>query len=97
VVRRRWPVPAGRTAWAQADRHDIQTWMTWLLNRYSAAYPSNHYRALQWFFRWLCAEDDLPDPMTGLRPPAVPSKLVPVFIDQELSRLEWACAGRTFA
>jgi site-specific recombinase XerD len=90
-------LPAGRTAWAQAGRHDIQTWMTWLLHRYSAAYASNQYRALQQFFRWLAAEDDLPDPMTGLRPPPVPDKLVPVFTDQELSRLEQACAGRTFA
>jgi len=89
--------PAGRTAWAQAGHHDIQAWMSWLLDRYSAAYASNQYRALQQFFRWLAAEDELPDPMTGLRPPPVPAKLVPVFTDQELSRLEQACAGRTFA
>jgi len=35
------------------------------------------YRALQQFFRWLAAEDELPDPMARLRPPKVAGKLVP--------------------
>ena len=35
--------------------------------------------------------------MTGLQPPRVTDKLVPVFTGDELSRLERACAGRTFA
>jgi len=33
----------------------------------------------------------------GLQPPPVTGKLVPVFTSQELTRLEQACAGRTFA
>ena len=71
--------------------------MAWLLGRYSDAYASNQYRALQQFFRWLSAEDDIPDPMAGLRPPKVAGKLVPVFTDAELARQERACAGRGFA
>ena len=35
--------------------------------------------------------------MTGLRPPKVTEKLVPVFSAAELSALERACAGRGFA
>jgi len=62
------PGPAGRTASEQVDSQDIQRWMTWLLDRYSSAYASNQYRALQQFFRWLAAEDGLPDPMAGLPP-----------------------------
>jgi len=91
------PGPAGRTAWEQVDSQDIQRWMTWLLDRYSSAYASNQYRALQQFFRWLAAEDGLPDPMAGLHPPPVPHKLVPVFTGEELATLERACAGRAFA
>jgi site-specific recombinase XerD len=91
------PGPAGRTAWEQVDGQDIQRWMAWLLDRYSSAYASNQYRALQQFFRWLAAEDGLPDPMAGLHPPLVAQKLVPVFTGEELARLEQACAGRTFA
>ena len=72
-------LPAGRGSWEQVTSGDIQQWMAWLLGRYSAAYASNQYRALQQFFKWLAAEDQLPDPMAGLAPPRVTGKLVPVF------------------
>jgi integrase len=71
--------------------------MAWLLDRYSSAYASNQYRALQQFFKWLAAEEEIPDPMAGLQPPRVPDKPVPVFTGEELPRLERACAGRSFA
>jgi integrase/recombinase XerD len=86
-----------RASWKQVSSEDIQRWMAWLLDRYSTAYASNQYRALQQFFKWLAAEDELPDPMAGLAPPRVADKLVPVFTPGELSRLERACAGRGFA
>src|SRR5260370_41187154 len=35
--------------------------------------------------------------MEGLQPPRVTDKLVPVFTSQELTRLDQACAGRSFA
>ena len=87
----------GRASWEQVTRRDIQQWMTWLLDRYSTAYASNQYRALQQFFKWLAAEDELPDPMQGLQPRHVAGQLVPVFTPGELTRLEHACAGRSFA
>ena len=89
-------VQAGRGGWEQVTSRDIQQWMAWLLGRYSTAYASNQYRALQQFFKWLAAEDQLADPMAGLAPPRVPAKLVPVFTPGELARLEQACAGRSF-
>jgi integrase/recombinase XerD len=89
--------PAGKTSWDQVGCRDVQEWMAWLLGRYSDSYASNQYRALQQFFKWLSAEEDLPDPMTGLHPPRVEGRLVPVFADGELARLERACAGRGFA
>ena len=79
------------------DRQDVQRWMVWLLGRYSDAYVSNQYRALQQFFKWWAEEEQLPDPMIRLRPPKVTGKLVPVFTSGELSALEKACQGRTFA
>ena len=84
-------------SWEQVTSRDVQRWMAWLLGRYSAAYASNQYRALQQLFKWLAAEDELPDPMAGLAPPRVAAKLVPVFAPGELIRLERACAGRGFA
>ena len=59
-----------RASWEQVDGQDIQQWMVQLLDRYSSAYASNQYRALQQFFKWLAAEDELPDPMARLQPPA---------------------------
>jgi site-specific recombinase XerD len=85
-----------RTRWEEVRRRDAQEWMAWLLERYSAAYASNQFRALQQFFKWLTSEDEIPDPMAGLRPPRVPDRPVPVFADDELRQLERACAGRSF-
>jgi site-specific recombinase XerD len=88
---------ASRASWELVDRQDVQQWMAWLLDRYSSAYASNQYRALQQFFKWLAAEDELPDPMAGLQPPRVTEKVVPIFTGEELTRLEHACAGRSFS
>jgi integrase/recombinase XerD len=85
-----------RQGWDEVSKQDVQRWIVWLLKRYSSAYASNQYRALQQFFKWLAAEDEVPDPMAGMRPPHVPDKPVPVFTGEELPRLERACAGREF-
>jgi integrase/recombinase XerD len=87
---------AGRTRWEEVGKQDVQEWMVWLLERYSAAYASNQFRALQQFFKWLAAEEEIPDPMAGLRPPQVPQTPVPVFDADDLARLERACVGRSF-
>jgi site-specific recombinase XerD len=87
----------GCAGWEQVCGQDIQRWMVWLLSRYSDSYASNQYRALQQFFRWWAEEADLPDPMARLRAPLVRDKLIPVFTSGELSELEKACQGRTFA
>jgi integrase len=86
----------GRANWEEVTRHDVREWIAWLLGRYSPAYASNQFRALQQFFQWLATEDEIPDPMAGLRPPHVPDKPVPVFADGDLRRLEHTCAGRSF-
>ena len=65
----------------------MQQWTAWLLDRYSAAYASNQFRALQQFFKWLAGEEEIADPMAGMRPPHVPDKAVPVFADATTA--EW--------
>jgi len=42
---------SGLGSWEQVSSRDVQRWMAWLLGRYSAAYASNQYRALQQFFK----------------------------------------------
>lgn len=86
-----------RTSWEQVSAQDIQRWMVWLLSRYSDSYASNQYRALQQFFKWWADEEQLPDPMARLHPPKVTEKFIPVFTSVELSKLERAWLGRTFA
>ena len=86
------------TGWAQVSCHDVQRWLVHLLTRYSDAYANNQFRALQQFFRWLADEEELPDPMTGLRAPKVSEKLVPVFTSEELPRCRRrARAGRSLS
>ena len=75
----------------------MQRWLVYLLGRYSDAYASNQYRALQQFFKWQAEEEELPSPMARLRPPKVTEKLIPVFTSVELSKLERACQGQSFA
>ena len=88
---------AGKTSWDQADARDIQRWMVQLLGRYSSAYASIQFRALRQFFKWRAAEEQCPDPMTRLRAPGVTVTAVPVFTSGELSELDKACQGRSFA
>ena len=86
-----------KTRWDQVDVRDVQRWMVWLLRHYSETYAYQQYRSLQQFFRWLAAEDEIADPMAGLRAPKVADKPVPFFTSVELSKLEKACQGSTFA
>lgn len=67
----------GKTRWEQVDAQDVQRWVAWLLGAYSGAYARQQYRALRQFFRWLSAEDEVPDPTARLRAPAVAEKPVP--------------------
>ncbi len=86
-----------KTRWEQVDTQDVQRWVVWLLRHYSETYAYQQYRSLQQFFRWLAAEDEIPDPMVRLRAPKVADKPVPFFTSVELSKLEKACQGNTFA
>ena len=87
----------GKTRWGQVCAQDVQRWVAWLLGSYSEGYARQQYRALRQFFCWLAAEDEIPDPMARLRAPAVRESPVPFFTSVELSALEKACRGSTFA
>jgi site-specific recombinase XerD len=88
---------AGKTSWEQVDVQDIQQWTAQLLHRYSGAYASIQFRALRQFFKWRAAEEEPPGLMARLRAPKVTVTAVPVFTSVELSELNQACQGRSFA
>ncbi len=83
-------------SWAGITKPQIREHMAWLLENYSPAYASNQYRALQAFFRWLADEEEIANPMAGMKPPAVPQKLVPVLGSGELERLLATCKTKSF-
>lgn len=56
------------------------------------------FRSLQQWFKWLAEEDEIPaNPMSGVKPPAVPEQPVPVVVMEDLRLLLKACAGKEFA
>ena len=65
-------LPAGRTAWAQADRHDIRAWMTCCWTATAAPTPATSTAPCSSSSDGWPPKTTCPDPMTGLRPPPVP-------------------------
>jgi integrase/recombinase XerD len=60
------------------------------------ATAQTRHLAVRRFARWLHAEGELAeDPLAGMRPPKLDSKVIPVLSDDELRRLVKACEGRT--
>lgn len=51
--------------WEEAGRQDVQEWIVWLLGRYSAAYASNQFRALQQFSSGWLPKSRSPTPWPG--------------------------------
>ncbi len=82
--------------WDEVTADDVRAWTVRLLTTYSDSYANNQYRVLQQFFKWWSTDEELPNPMAKLHPPAVGEKVVPVFNDQELAKLLKHCEGKTF-
>jgi site-specific recombinase XerD len=86
-----------KTCWAQVETEDVERWMAWLLGRYSRSYARSQFVSLRQFFTWLSRQQQFRDPTEGLRQPTATVKVVPVFTSLELSKLQRACQGRSFA
>lgn len=64
---------------------------------YDVGYANNQYRAIQQFWKWYAAEEDAPNPMAGMSPPAIPEKVVPVVANADLAKLVSQCdKGKDF-
>jgi site-specific recombinase XerD len=62
-------IGAGLSDWSDVKARHVQEGTVTLLGRYSDAYASNQFRALQQFFRWHATEDPdepRPNPVAGL-------------------------------
>jgi integrase/recombinase XerD len=83
--------------WSEVKKNHIRKHLATVLEGHEKSYANNQYRALQQFFRFLENEEDIKNPMSGMKPPpTVPEKLVPVISDEEYDKLIGACEGKTF-
>jgi integrase/recombinase XerD len=64
----------------------------------SSGYANNQYRAIQQFWKWLAAEEDVANPMAGLSPPKIDDdKVVPLVVQANLAEVIKKCEqGRDF-
>lgn len=82
--------------WTEVRKSHVRQHIASILETKSPSYASNQYRALQQFFKFLENEEDIPNPMSGMKPPAIPEKLVPVIPDDDWSKLISTCSTKKF-
>lgn len=82
---------------ADITRDHIRSFIESLLAVHKPATASNRFRALQQFFKFCVAEEEIEiSPLAGMRPPDVPEQPVPILSDQELRQLLADCGGSGF-
>ena len=79
-------------------RDHLNEFIIYLTDTKSATTANTRYRALQQYFKWLAAEDEIEtNPfLKNMRPPKMEEKEVPVISDEGLTRLFEACQGTSF-
>lgn len=78
-------------------RSQLEGFVADRLTKVKAATISVQYRALQQFFRWAVAEEEVPSsPMAKMRPPIVPEEPPAVLTPDQIHRLLRACEGTGF-
>jgi Site-specific recombinase XerD len=78
--------------------HHIQAWVIYETERTSVATANVRFRALQQFFKWMAAEEEIPNnPMLGMSPPKVGETEVPIIPADGLKKLLKVVSGRDFA
>lgn len=76
-------------------RSEVKEYIVWMNEEarkrngqpFSDGYVNNQFRAIQAFFKWLVAEEDIKNPMEGLTPPKVGEKVVPIVEDDQIDAL----------
>jgi len=101
----RWLTAHQLTDWEAITRPHLRAYMAWFQQHatrpdgkpYEKGYANNQYRGIQQYWKWWAEEEDLPNPMLGMSPPKPGEKIVPVFVDDQLSALLRSCErGKSF-
>ena len=82
--------------WPQVRKTHVRQHLAYVMEDHSDSYANNQYRALQQFFKFLEAEEDIKNPMTGMKPPKIAEKLVPVISDDEWHAITGTCSSKSF-
>lgn len=78
------------------DRAGVEAFLGDLGERVSPSTVSIRFRALRQFYKWLAAEEDIPDPMAGMTGPIAPEQPVPVVTTEQMETLLATCDGNGF-
>ncbi len=91
--------------WCEQAGHPVEltraTVQTYLAAQIDAGLEANTVRlrlaALRAFARWLVSEGEIDaDPLAGIQPPKIPTKVVEALTDDQLKALLAACKGKSF-
>jgi integrase/recombinase XerC len=75
----------------------VEAFQAWMVETRSASTALNKHKSLQQFFKWLLEEDEISwSPMTRVKQPKTPQKLIPVIRDDDTKRLLETCRGKGF-
>ena len=79
-------------------RAHVEAFQAWMIETRSPSTALNKYKCLQQFYRWLRDDEQALDrnPMDRVRPPKTPTKLVPVLLAAETTKVLDACKGKGF-
>jgi integrase/recombinase XerD len=80
------------------DRRIFEAYLADLIeeNRLAPATIASRHIAVRQFSKWLCAEDQLEDPLLPVKSPKVDEKVTLPFTDEQLKALFTACKGVSF-
>lgn len=84
------------TDWAEVEPEHVRDFIISVLDTRTPGYASNLFRALQQFAKWFSAEEDMANPMAGMKPPMLPEQEVPVLREDQLRTLLKSCEGKEF-
>lgn len=79
------------------QKSDVEAFIIDQLSRHKPTTANVRYRAVQALFKFL-AEDEIieTNPMSTMKPPRLPEKIVPVLSEDQLKTLLRACSGRNW-
>jgi site-specific recombinase XerD len=87
---------AGRDPLA-VTKADVERFQVWMIDTRSASTALNKHKALQQFFSWLVAEEELDvSPLARVRQPRKKKKLLPIIGEDQTRRVLDTCNRRTF-